>query len=149
MARTRQGGLVTVFATVAIVAVITAARVVAIATVAFAVRSAIVATVAATRVAPITATRAAAITARTAKVGARPALLARASLAHVEFFFLKFLAIQGLNGSVGLIVVGHLHEAKATRATGLAVCDDMGGFHIAIIGEKFFKALLLSAKVDV
>ncbi len=141
MARSRQGGLVTVFATVAIVVVITAARVVAVATVAFAVRPAIVTTVA--------ATRAAAVTARAVKVGARPALLARASLAHVEFFFLKFFAIQGLNGSVGLVVVGHLHEAKATRATGLAVCDDMGGFHIAIIGEKFFKTLLPSAKVDV
>lgn len=149
MARMCQGKLVTIIAAVAIVIVIATTRTMTIATAVFVLRPAIVTTIAATRVAAITATWAAAVAALAVKVGARPALLTRASLAHVEFFFLKFFAIQGLNGSVGLIVVGHLHEAKTTRATSLTVCDDMGGFHLTIIREKFFKTLLLSAKVDV
>src|SRR5258705_230602 len=44
----------------------------------------------------------------------------------------NLLAVHGLDGRLGLVVVGHLDEPEAARAAGVAVHDHGGGDHLAV-----------------
>jgi hypothetical protein len=39
----------------------------------------------------------------------------------------RFFAVQGVNGRLGLIIIAHLDKAEAFRATRVSVHDDLGG----------------------
>ena len=59
------------------------------------------------------------------------------------------LAIQGGDGRLGLVVVGHLDEAEALAAAGVPVVDDLGGNDLPVLTKQLFqlRAIDLVAQV--
>jgi hypothetical protein len=88
-------------------------------------------TTAAASTAVSTAATAAAST--TASTGS---ILARLGFVHFQSAAINFLAVQSGDGGFGLIIAAHLHEAEAFAAARLAVVDDLGAGHRAVLGEQ-------------
>src|SRR5262245_19928361 len=75
---------------------------------------------------------------------AATALLTGTSLVDDEGPAFEFGAVEVLDGLVRAI--GHFHEAKAARAAGLAVGNDLGRGHGAVRAEHFAEVILGDAK---
>jgi hypothetical protein len=92
-----------------------------------------VASTASATIAPGTAAIAA--SAATAAVAApattATAFLTGAGLIHGQRTAIEVVAIEFLNGAVGLIVVRHHHEAETSGTAGFPIGDDLGLFHRA------------------
>ncbi len=59
------------------------------------------------------------------------------------------LAVERLNGSLGLIVVGHLDESEAFGPAGVAIVNDLSGRDLAVLTKQLlkFRAIHLVAQV--
>ena len=55
---------------------------------------------------------------------------------HAQRTAAHFMAVQAGDRLLGAISIAHLHEAEATRATGLAIVDQRNGSHGSVLGEK-------------
>jgi hypothetical protein len=56
-------------------------------------------------------------------------------LADAEGIALEVGAVKGGQGSTGLVVVRHFHEAEAANLPGVAVLDNRCGGHLPVGGE--------------
>src|SRR5205085_533706 len=67
------------------------------------------------------------------------ALRALAGFAHHESPAAAILAVQAVDRSAHVSVVGHLHETEAARATGLSIHNHFRSGNIAILPEQRLK----------
>jgi hypothetical protein len=60
-----------------------------------------------------------------------------------------FLAVESGHRSGRLIITAHLDEAEAFASTGVAIVDDLGGYHRAVLTKQLleFRAVDLIAQV--
>jgi hypothetical protein len=59
------------------------------------------------------------------------------------------MALEPLNGRFGCSAVGHLHKAKAPRATGVTVSNDIDLIHHTIRLEELAKVMISGTKSKV
>lgn len=69
-------------------------------------------------------------------------LLARAGFVDDEGAAAHVGAVHRGDGLAGLFIVGHLDEAEAAGAAGLAVDDDLGTVDLPVLGEQLGEVLL-------
>ncbi len=101
-----------------------------------------------------TVTAEAARTTRRAAATAEPTATAAAFTGpgdvDLEGASLHHLVVERLDGRLGLSFVGHLHEAEATRTTGLTVHDEVDGNDLtAVCGEDRLEVVLGDAVGEV
>src|SRR5262245_28276314 len=82
------------------------------------------------------ATVAAAEAAATA-AAAGPALLTGPRLVDGEGAVVVLSAVQGVDGTLRLLIALHFNEAEAARAAGFAVGDDLCARHLTVLAEHF------------
>src|SRR5690606_7516337 len=106
---------------------------------------------AATAAATIAAPAAAATepTAAAAAEAAAGTVLAGPGLIHDQRPPAHVVPVEGADGRVGLAGVAHLDETEAAGAAGLAVGDDRGVVHLAVLLEQGTKLLLVGAERQV
>jgi hypothetical protein len=94
------------------------------------------ATTTATTVAAAAATTAAASTTATA---ATAAIFTRASFVDGERPAVVLLAVHSGNGRLRFFITSHFHEAEAFASTGVAVHDDFGALHSAVLTKNLIQ----------
>src|SRR5882724_6315109 len=95
------------------------------------------ATTTATAVAAAAATTAAAST--TTATAATAAVFARASFVDGERAPVVLLAVHSGNGRLGFFITSHFDKAEAFASTGVAVHDDFGALHSAVLTKNLIK----------
>jgi hypothetical protein len=109
--------------------------------------AAVATTAAAATVAAAAATAAA--EAAAAAAAARSALGARLRLVDDEGASFEVLAVQGRDGRVAGVLVGHRHEAEAAGAAGLAIGSDEDVEHLTVTGEVDAEGVRRGAKAEI
>src|SRR5262249_17423987 len=71
--------------------------------------------------------------------GTTPAGLPRLGLVHRQRPTVHLLAVEGGDGRLSLLVRLHLDEGEALRLAGVAVRDDLGGLHRAVLAEQLLQ----------
>src|SRR5207244_8113299 len=69
----------------------------------------------------------------TATAAATAAIFPRSGLVDRQRAALVILAVQGIDGLLGLGVIVHFHKAKAPGAAGLPIGDHLGSSHVAVL----------------
>lgn len=75
-------------------------------------------------------------------VGTSTARCLRASFIDGERSALERLAIEGIDGGLGLGSLGHLDESEASRLVGVAVLDDGHQRHFSVCSERLAQIVL-------
>jgi hypothetical protein len=117
--------------------------------------SAVAAATAAASIASAAATAAsaaeatAAATTAAASSAAEAPFLAGAGLVDGEGAAIVLLAVEGLNGCLGFVVVRHLDEPETFTAAGVAIVDHLGRKNLAVLAKQLleFRAIHLVAQV--
>jgi hypothetical protein len=112
---------------------------VAVATASAPVASAITATVAtpsaSTSTAAATASGTPSLTSTSATISATPTTLSRLGNVHGEWATVHLEVVQRGDGRVGLRLVGHFDEPKATRTAGFPIDDDLGSLDHPVLSK--------------
>src|SRR5205823_1676207 len=89
------------------------------------------------------------VAAATTAAAATAALFAGTGFIDGEGPAIVLLSVEGLDGSLGFVVVRHFDEAKALGPAGVAIVDDLGRGDLAVLAEQLleFRAIDLVAQV--
>src|SRR5436190_22092710 len=100
-------------------------------------RSLVTASAATTTTATVAA--AAATTAAASTTTATAAIFARASFVDGERPAVVLFAVHAGNRSLGFFITSHFDKAKAFASTGVAVHDDFGALHSAVLTKNLIE----------